>query len=122
MPTTILIVLIGAYIGIRKYALQEVPVPAPVNVSWATVAARKDLYGDAVNEAVLMRPGQWLTRMLVYFDQKVVDGIVNGSAALIGIIAASMRRIQNGFARSYALTMLIGAGLLVAIAMLVRMS
>ena len=122
MPTTILIVLIGAYIGIRKYALQAVPVPAPTNVSWATVAARKDLYGDAFNEAVLMRPGQWLTRMLVYFDQRVVDGIVNGSAALVGIIASSMRRIQNGFARSYALTMLIGAGLLVAIAMLVRMS
>ncbi len=122
MPTTILIVLIGAYIGFRKYALQEVPVTAPVDVSWATVAARKDLYGDAINEAVLMRPGQWLTRTLVFFDSKFVDGVVNGTAGLVGVIASVMRRLQNGFARSYALTMLIGAGLLVAVALLVRMS
>ena len=27
-----------------------------------TIAARRNLYGDAFNEAVLMRPGQWLTR------------------------------------------------------------
>ena len=122
MPTTILIVLVGAYIGFRKYAMQAVPVEAPANVSWATVAARKDLYGDAFNETVLMRPGQWLTRTLVFLDRRVVDGAVNGTAGLIGVFAAVLRRVQNGFARSYALTMLIGAAILVAVAMLVRMS
>ena len=39
-----------------------------------TRAARADLYGDAVNEAVFMRPGQYLTRWLVWFDNRVVDG------------------------------------------------
>jgi len=122
MPTTILVVLLGAYFGFRKYALQPVPVEAPVNVSFATRAARQDLYGDAFNEAVFMRPGQWLTRTLVYVDRKVVDGAVNGTAGLIGLVAAALRRIQNGFARSYALTMLIGVTLVLAVAMLVRMS
>ena len=122
MPTTILIVLLGAYIGFRKYALQPVPVEAPANVSFATRAARQDLYGDAFNEAVFMRPGQWLTRTLVFVDRKVIDGAVNGTAGLIGLVAAALRRIQNGFARSYALTMLIGVTLVLAVAMLVRMS
>jgi hypothetical protein len=31
-----------------------------------------------------MRPGQYLTRTLVWFDNKVVDGAVNGTAAFIG--------------------------------------
>lgn len=122
MPTTILIVVLGAYIGFRKYALQPVPLEAPANVSFATRAARRDLYGDAFNEAVFMRPGQWLTRTLVFVDRKVVDGAVNGTAGLIGLVAAALRRIQNGFARSYALTMLIGVTLVLVVAMLVRMS
>ena len=46
----------------------------------ATVAARRDLYFNAFNEAVFMRPGQWLTRALVYFDNRGVDGLVNGLA------------------------------------------
>lgn len=122
MPTTILIVVLGAYIGFRKYALQPVPLEAPANVSFATRAARRDLYGDAFNEAVFMRPGQWLTRTLVFVDRKVVDGAVNGTAGLIGLVAAALRRIQNGFARSYALTMLIGVTLVLVVALLVRMS
>ncbi len=122
MPVTIAIVLIGAWIGFRKYAMQSVPVEAPTNVSLLTVAARKDLYGDSFNESVFMRPGQWLTRTLVFVDRAVVDGAVNGTAGLIGVIGSAMRKLQNGFARSYALTMLVGAVILVAVAMLVRMA
>ena len=31
-----------------------------------------------------MRPGQRLTTALVYVDDKIIDGIVNGLAALVG--------------------------------------
>ena len=31
-----------------------------------------------------MRPGQYLTRSLVYVDNRGVDGLVNGLAALFG--------------------------------------
>ena len=58
-----------------------VPVPAvrPRAARLPTVAARKDLYGDALNESLLMRPGQWLTRLTVFFDSRGVDGLVNGA-------------------------------------------
>ena len=49
-----------------------------------TIAARRKLWADAFNEAVLMRPGQWLTRALVYVDNRGVDGAVNGLAAGLG--------------------------------------
>jgi NADH-quinone oxidoreductase subunit L len=104
---TLLIVLAGASLAWLLYWRAEVPVAAPVG-SLLTRAARKDLYQDDVNEAVLMRPGQYLTRSLVFFDNKGVDGAVGGLAALIGGTSARVRRVQNGFVRSYALTMLAG--------------
>jgi NADH-quinone oxidoreductase subunit L len=79
-----------------------------------TRAARADLYGDAFNEAVFMRPGQYLTRTLVWLDSKGIDGAVNGVAAGIGGLSARTRRIQTGFVRTYALSMLAGAVVVIA--------
>jgi NADH-quinone oxidoreductase subunit L len=81
-------------------------------------AARKNLYGDAFNEAVFEKPGTYLTRALVYFDNKGLDGLVNGLAASVGGLSGRLKRIQTGYVRSYALSML-GGALLVAVAFLV---
>jgi len=107
MTLTLLIVASGVGLAWMRYWRDEVPVVAPVG-SLLTQAARRDLYQDDVNEAVLMRPGIHLTRALVFFDTKGVDGAVGGLSALIGGTSARVRRIQNGFVRSYALTMLLG--------------
>jgi NADH-quinone oxidoreductase subunit L len=81
-------------------------------------AARKNLYGDAVNETVFEKPGKYLTRALVYFDNKGIDGLVNGLAAAVGGGSGRLRRLQTGFVRSYAMSML-GGAILVAVAFLV---
>jgi NADH-quinone oxidoreductase subunit L len=108
MTMTLLVVAaVGLVLAWIPYAREEVPVVAPVG-SLLTRAARRDLYQDDVNEALLMRPGLYLTRFLVFFDNKGVDGSVGGLAALIGGSSARLRRVQNGFVRSYALTMLAG--------------
>ncbi len=104
---TLVLVLIGGAWAWMRYGAAPVPEVAPVG-SFVTQAARQDLYQDSVNEALLMRPGEHLTRSLVFVDGKGVDGAVGGLAALIGGLSARMRRLQNGFVRSYALTMLAG--------------
>jgi NADH-quinone oxidoreductase subunit L len=114
------LVAVGIAIAYLMYGRREVAVTAPVG-SPVTVAARKDLYGDAVNESLLMRPGQWLTRLSVYFDNRGVDGIVNTVAATFGGSSGRLRRVQTGFVRSYALSMLVGAVLLVGALLLVRL-
>ena len=53
-------------------------------------------------------------------DNKGIDGIVNGTAALLGGTSGRLRRLQTGFVRSYALGML-GGGIVV-IAFLVAVS
>jgi NADH-quinone oxidoreductase subunit L len=119
---TLLVVLLGVAAAVVFVARREVPVEAPTKVSPITAAARADLYGDAFNEAVFMRPGQQLTRGLVAFDDRGVDGVVNGLAAFVGGLSAWVRRVQTGFVRSYALVMFGGAALVIAAMVLVRLS
>ena len=121
IPVTLAVVLGGAAYGWIKYGSRPVPRVAPTEVSVFTKAARADVYGDAINEAVFMRPGQYLTRALVWFDTKSIDGTATGMASAIGGLSARTRRLQNGFARSYALTMLGGALLIACVLFLVRL-
>jgi NADH-quinone oxidoreductase subunit L len=114
------LVAIGVAVAWFMYDRNPVPEVAPRG-NLLTRAARAELYGNAVNEAVLMRPGQYLTRWLVWFDNRVVDGIVNGSAAAIGGLSGRARRLQTGFTRSYALSMLGGAAVVAAVLVLVRL-
>src|SRR3954464_15720583 len=117
---TLLVVAGGVPAGWWRGARKPVPVEQPLNVPPVTWAARRSLYGDALNENVFMRPGAYLTRALVFFDGRGVDGAVNGLAALVGGTSGRVRRTQTGFARSYALSMLVGALLVSAALFVVR--
>ena len=114
VPGGITLALVVAGVGLAwlMYGRARCPRTAPAG-SPLTKAARQDLYGDAFNESVLMRPGQWLTRLSVYFDNRGVDGVVNTVAAMVGGSSGRLRRVQTGFVRSYALSMFFGAALLV---------
>ncbi len=116
---TLVLVAAGILIAYLQYR-RDVPLTPPTHVSFVTTAARKDLYGDAINEALFMRPGQWLTRALVYFDNRGIDGLVNGVGASLGGLSGRMRRVQSGYVRSYALAMLAGAVLIAVVLVLVR--
>jgi NADH-quinone oxidoreductase subunit L len=119
---TLVVVALGIAGGWVAFGRRPIPVTEPVAVSPITVAARRKLWADAFNEAVLMKPGQWLTRALVYFDNRGVDGAVNGVAAAFGGGSARLRRLQTGFVRSYALSMLGGAVAVVAVLLAVAFS
>jgi NADH-quinone oxidoreductase subunit L len=116
------VVAVGIAVAYVMYLRQPVPSTAPERVSVATKAARADLYGDAVNEAALMRPGAYLTRSLVFFDNRKVDGMVNGLAAMIGGTSGRVRRWQTGFVRSYALSMLGGSAVVVLAMLAVKLA
>jgi NADH-quinone oxidoreductase subunit L len=117
---SLVVVLLGVLGAWLIYGRAEVPVIAPRG-NLLTRAARQDLYGDAFNESILMRPGQWLTRLAVYFDSRGIDGVVNTSAATVGGSSGRLRRLQTGFVRTYALSMFFGAALLVAALLAVRL-
>ncbi|MEU4444375.1 NADH-quinone oxidoreductase subunit L [Actinosynnema sp. NPDC050801] len=113
---------LGVLVAFLLFGRRPQPVERPVRVSFPVRAARADLYGNALNEALFARPGTWLTRALVFVDNKGVDGLVNGSAALLGGSSGRLRRLQTGFVRSYALSMLLGAVFVLGALLMVRFS
>ena len=107
-------VAVGVTIAFYKYARQKVEAIAPIDVSVFTKIARQDLLQDRFNEAVFMRSGQMLTTTLVATDEAVIDGAVRGVGKLALSSGAGLRGLQNGFVRSYAAMILIGAVVLIA--------
>lgn len=111
--------VVGVAIAWAQYGRKPVPAVAPRG-SLLTRAARRDLLQDDFNHVVLVRGGEHLTRSLVYVDHTLVDGVVNGTAASVGGLSGRLRRLQNGYARSYAVSMFGGAAVLVALTLLMR--
>ena len=107
MAATLILVALGAGLAWVRYGRDEVPVNAPVGNA-LTQAARKDLYQDDLNEAIFMWPGIKLVRSVIWTDNELVDGGAMGLGKLTGAASTRLRRLQNGYARSYALTMLAG--------------
>jgi NADH-quinone oxidoreductase subunit L len=106
------VVAVGIAIAYRLYGTKPVPEEVPAG-SALTMAARRDLYGDAFNEKVFMRPGQLLTKGLVEIDDEAVDGAGTGLAALVSGSSGRLKLMETGYARSYALSMLAGAFLVI---------
>jgi NADH-quinone oxidoreductase subunit L len=101
-------VAIGVSFAVAKYGRKAIPVSAPTDVTVWTKVARRDLLQDDFNEAVFMRPGQSLTRVLAFLDKRVVDGAVSGVGAMTLRLAGDLRKTQTGYVRSYALLILLG--------------
>ncbi|MEV0096540.1 NADH-quinone oxidoreductase subunit L [Streptomyces sp. NPDC050738] len=117
--STMVVLVIGVGIAWAVYGRRPVPVVAPRG-SLLTRAARRDLFQDDFNHVVLVRGGEHLTRSLVYVDHTLVDGVVNGTAASVGGLSGRMRKLQNGYARTYAVSMFGGAAIIIAATLLMR--
>ncbi|GAA4557513.1 NADH-quinone oxidoreductase subunit L [Pseudonocardia xishanensis] len=111
---------LGVLVAYLLVGRRPTPVQRPEPVSLPVRAARRDLYANAINETLIERPGIWLTRALVFVDNRGVDGVVNGLAAGLGGGSGRLRRLQTGFVRSYALSMLGGSVFVVAALLAVR--
>ncbi|MFB8028458.1 MULTISPECIES: NADH-quinone oxidoreductase subunit L [unclassified Streptomyces] len=116
---TMVVLVVGVAIAWAMYGRRPVPAVAPRG-SLLTRAARRDLLQDDFNHVVLVRGGEHLTRSLVYVDHTLVDGVVNGTAATMGGLSGRLRKLQNGYARSYAVSMFGGAAVLIAATLLMR--
>ncbi|MFG2330650.1 NADH-quinone oxidoreductase subunit L [Streptomyces sp. NPDC048604] len=116
---TVAVMLLGVGLAWLQYGRRPVPVTAPRG-SLLTRAARRDLLQDDFNHVVFVRGGTHLTRSLVYVDHSLVDGVVNGTAASVGGLSGRLRKLQNGYARTYAVSMFGGTAVLIAATLLMR--
>ncbi|HMR12830.1 MAG TPA: NADH-quinone oxidoreductase subunit L [Arachnia sp.] len=99
-------VLLGWWLHKGRIARDE---PATGNL--LLLAGRNDLYGDAFNEHVVIRPTVGLAAGVAAFDRSTVDGVAMGSATAAAGLGEWLRKAQNGNVRSYGL--ILGAGVIV---------
>ncbi len=73
-------------------------------------------YVDEIYDAMVVNPTKnFGTFCWRGFDVKIIDGIVNGTAKLIGLCSAGLKYTQTGLFHNYALAMVLGMVVMVAI-------
>ncbi|MBM9466240.1 NADH-quinone oxidoreductase subunit L [Nakamurella leprariae] len=116
---TLVVIAAGIVVAWLLIGRRPVPVVAPARVSPLVAFARADVGGNWLNETLVAKPGVELMRGLLVADRRGVDGAVHGTATVVSGLAGWWRRWQNGFVRSYALSMLAGVALVVGAVMVV---
>ena len=104
----LLVVAIGVTIAYLLFGRRPIPETAPEQVSPFTVIGRHDLFVDEAYVAGIAGGTYALSSGVAFFDDRGVDGAVNGTARLTSATGQLVRKLQNGYVRSYGLTMLIG--------------
>ncbi|MCL1923826.1 MAG: NADH-quinone oxidoreductase subunit L [Propionibacteriaceae bacterium] len=100
---------------------KNVPDTAPAKVSILTTMGRNDLFGDVVNEYMVVKPAEILARGVAATDEQIITPGVEGTGHLVQVMGDKIRFIQNGYVRTYGLTMAMGAVLLGLILLISRL-
>lgn len=118
---TMLVVAAGVALSWWLFGTRPVPDVAPASASPFTVAGRNDLFGDAVNDALVVQPTLALSRGLVATDNRLIDAAADGLGGMFTGLSSQTRRLQTGQVRTYALTMTIGVLLVGAVVILTQL-
>jgi NADH-quinone oxidoreductase subunit L len=73
-------------------------------------------YVDELYDFMIVKPLKSTSETFLWLtvDNRIVDGLVNGTGKMVTLISAGLRRIQTGYAQNYALLMALGAILLLS--------
>jgi NADH-quinone oxidoreductase subunit L len=117
IPLAIVAAVIGIGAAYLAYVRRDVSVgrmAEPVRGPVAELMERK-FFVDEAYETVFVRAGGTLSRGLVWFDTRVIDGLVNAAGGVSMAIGNVSRRAQTGLVRGYVGGLVVGTLLLVAV-------
>jgi NADH-quinone oxidoreductase subunit L len=77
-------------------------------MGWLYQAMLRKFYVDELYERTIALPGLLMADGMAAFDERGIDGLVNGIGRGTRELAQVGRRTQTGFVRSYALAVLLG--------------
>ncbi len=117
IPLAIVAAAIGiaaAYLLYLRRPVQGARTSEPLTGPVAELAERR-FFVDEAYEAVFVTAGGGLSRALVWFDTRVIDGLVNGAGTGSITLARSVRGAQSGLVRRYVGVMVLGVIVLLAV-------
>ena len=111
MGASVLVAAIGFGVAYLFYLVQP---GLPMLLAWKAQGAYNLIfnkyYVDELYDVLVVRPTVVLSNLLWRaVDAEVIDGMVNGTASMVGANSSLWRRLQTGNVQHYALSMLLGA-------------
>lgn len=105
---TMAVVAVGVAISWFLFGARPVPKEAPASRNFFTVMARNDLFGDTINDVLVVQPTMLAAKGAVIADHTLIDGSVAAIGSGFTRLSALARKAQTGQIRTYALTMTLG--------------
>jgi NADH-quinone oxidoreductase subunit L len=111
---SLVVALVGIFLAYLVYGRKPLanakaadPLAKPLGVLFQWM--NKKFMVDELYQAVVLEPYKKLADFFAHpIDQGVIDGVVNGLGSLTTSLAGVLRKLQNGFARTYALSIFVG--------------
>jgi NADH-quinone oxidoreductase subunit L len=115
MSGSVVIALLGVFLARQWYGKwREVPERLAIRLSGTYKLLLNKYYVDEVYDAAIVKPivkgSEYLLWKIV--DTRLIDGLVNGVARMIGAIGRTIRYVQTGVAQNYVLVFLAGVVLI----------
>ncbi len=117
IPLAIVAAAIGiglAYLLYLRRPVMGARTSEPITGPLAELAERK-FFVDEAYEALFVTAGGGVARAMVWFDTRVIDGIVNSAGAGSVLLGRGTRRAQSGLVRRYVAVMVLGVLALLAV-------
>ena len=116
----ILFMVISSVVGLAGIAFawtrysKRVPSDEPTGALHRLLANK--YYVDEIYNALIVQPVKNGSHFLLWklVDNGIIDGIVNGVAAIIRFIGGTLRRLQTGLVQVYIVSMVLGIVLFLA--------
>ena len=111
ITASILIAFFGMFLAYRLYSKYDISGEEKVKSFFGKLykVMENKFYVDEIYNYLIIRPFVYISDKGAFaFDQKVVDGLVNGTAFVTTIAGNIFRRLQTGIVQNYALMMFIG--------------
>jgi NADH-quinone oxidoreductase subunit L len=109
MLISTLVAISGLFVAWLLY-FRPNPIPGAMarGLPWLYNALLNKWYFDELYQCVVVDGGKTLAYAAWRFDQRVVDGLVNGVAGLVRGGGGRLRKAQTGFVQGYALAIALG--------------
>jgi NADH-quinone oxidoreductase subunit L len=109
MLISTLVAISGVFVAwLFYYKPNPIPGTMARGLPWLYNALLNKWYFDEFYQKVVVGGGFMIAYAAWRFDQKVVDGLVNGVAGLVRGGGGRLRRVQTGFVQGYALAVALG--------------
>ncbi len=105
---TLLVVAAGVAASWMVFGRGSIPDVAPATKNPVTIAGRNVLFGDQVNGFLFTHPTVATAKAIDTADVSLIDRSFDGAGHAFQGLSTQLRRLQTGYTRNYALTMLLG--------------